>query len=166
MKRRHTRDQAIDLCGDLKKHRPEIALGADFIVGFPGETDAMFQETFDSVMECSLTHLHVFPFSKRPGTLAALMDHQVPPSIITERAKILREHGHQQLEQWLSQHKGKTLTILAEQTLKGHSDDFSEVRFTQSVPANTLITGVVTETKKDHLVVTHDFYLQQAPQFV
>lgn len=166
MKRRHTRQQAIDLCQDLKNHRPELALGADFIVGFPGETDDMFQETMDSVVECGLSHLHVFPFSKRPGTLAALMENQVPSAVTTERAKILRTHGAQQLEKWLTQHRGKTVSVLAEQPLKGHSDDFSEVRFSQPVTPNSLVRGVVTETKEDHLVVHPDLCLQTPPQFI
>jgi len=129
MKRRHTREQAIELCQKLKKHRPDIALGADFIAGFPGETEAMFQETIDLVQQCSLTYLHVFPFSKRPGTPAARMADQIDPEIIKDRAARLRHIGQQNLEQSLTKHLGKTLHVLAENPHRGHADDFTDVHF-------------------------------------
>ena len=73
MKRRHSRNDAIDLCRRLRDKRPEFAFGADLIAGFPTETDAMFENTLNAVEECGLDYLHVFPYSARPGTPAARM---------------------------------------------------------------------------------------------
>src|ERR1700736_3170401 len=71
MKRRHSRSQAIAFCAQVRRLRPDVALGADIIAGFPTETEEMFARSVDLVEECDLTFLHVFPYSKRPGTPAA-----------------------------------------------------------------------------------------------
>ena len=73
MKRRHLRADAIAFCDQLRRLRPDVVFGADIIAGFPTETEAMFARSLDLVDECGLTHLHVFPFSPRPGTPAAKM---------------------------------------------------------------------------------------------
>ncbi|NDC60353.1 MAG: tRNA (N(6)-L-threonylcarbamoyladenosine(37)-C(2))-methylthiotransferase MtaB, partial [Alphaproteobacteria bacterium] len=85
MKRRHGRAQALDLCARLKAARPEIALGADLIAGFPTETEAQFQTMLDFVDEAGLAFLHVFPFSPRQGTPAARMP-PVEPAVVKARA--------------------------------------------------------------------------------
>ncbi len=72
MKRRHSREDTIQFCEDVRKMRPDVVFGADIIAGFPTETDEMFENTLRIVDECGLTHLHVFPFSPRPGTPAAV----------------------------------------------------------------------------------------------
>src|SRR5204863_7769802 len=71
MKRRHSRQHAIEFCAQVKRLRPDIALGADIIAGFPTETEAMFKRSLELVDECDLTFLHVFPYSSRPLTPAA-----------------------------------------------------------------------------------------------
>ena len=76
----------------MRRLRPDIVFGADIIAGFPTETEAMFARSLDLVDECGLTHLHVFPFSPRPGTPAARMP-QVAREIVKERAARLREKG-------------------------------------------------------------------------
>ena len=73
MKRRHTREDSIAFCQQVRAVRPEIVFGADIIAGFPTETEEMFENSLKLVDECSLTFLHVFPFSPRPGTPAARM---------------------------------------------------------------------------------------------
>ena len=72
MKRRHSRAEAIALCNQARRLRPDIVFGADMIAGFPTETEAMFERTLDLVEECGLTYLHVFPFSARAGTQGKL----------------------------------------------------------------------------------------------
>src|ERR1700744_1957280 len=88
MKRRHSRSDAIEFCAQVRRLRPDIALGADIIAGFPTETEAMFARSQDLVEECDLSFLHVFPYSSRPGTPAARMP-QVPGGQIRERARRL-----------------------------------------------------------------------------
>ena len=92
MKRRHSRAQAIELCQRLKIARPEIALGADLIAGFPTETDEHFANLLSIVDECGLAYVHAFPFSPREGTPAARMP-QVDRRVVKERAARLREAG-------------------------------------------------------------------------
>ena len=89
MKRRHSRDDAIDLCERVRKLRPDVVFGADLIAGFPTESEEMFANTLDLVEACGLTYLHVFPYSARPETPAARMP-QLPMSVRRERAARLR----------------------------------------------------------------------------
>ena len=89
MRRRHTREKVISLCKKIKAIRPDAIFGADFICGFPTETDEEFQNTVKLVKEADITRLHVFPYSERTGTPAALMP-QLPVEIRKQRAKILR----------------------------------------------------------------------------
>jgi threonylcarbamoyladenosine tRNA methylthiotransferase MtaB len=98
MRRRHTANMAWKCCEAIRKLRPDIAFGADIIVGFPTETDAMFQNTCDLVRNLNIVHLHVFPYSERQNTLAAQMIPRVPKQIRAERGKILRNIGHQLLQ--------------------------------------------------------------------
>src|SRR5215470_1705360 len=86
MKRRHSRRDAIDFCAQVRRLRPDIALGVFIITGSPTETEEMFARSQDLVEECELTFLHVFPYSSRPGTPAARMP-QVASPLIKERAR-------------------------------------------------------------------------------
>ena len=92
MKRRHSREDVIRLCQKLREARADSTFGADFICGFPTETDEQFQNSVKLVREAGISKLHVFPYSERPGTPAALMP-QVPIEIRRERARILRQEG-------------------------------------------------------------------------
>src|ERR1700761_5114464 len=92
MKRRHSRDDAIAFCDQVRRLRPDIALGADIIAGFPTETEEMFARSQDLAEQCGTTFLHVFPSSKRPGTPAARMP-QVAGDVIRQRARQLRATG-------------------------------------------------------------------------
>ena len=73
MRRRHLRTDAVRFCEEVRRLRPDIVFGADLIAGFPTETEAMFANTLGLVDDCGLAFLHVFPFSRRPGTPAARM---------------------------------------------------------------------------------------------
>jgi threonylcarbamoyladenosine tRNA methylthiotransferase MtaB len=90
MKRRHSRAESVAIVERLKAARPEIAIGADMIAGFPTETEAMFENTLALIDDCDIVHAHVFPYSPRTGTPAALMP-QVEREIGKARAKRLRE---------------------------------------------------------------------------
>ncbi len=92
MKRRHTREDVIALCNKIRTVRPEATFGADFICGFPTETDEQFQNTVKLIHEAGINKLHVFPYSERSGTPAALMP-QVPVEVRKERARLLRQKG-------------------------------------------------------------------------
>src|SRR5258708_10364028 len=92
MKRRHGRADAIALCAELRRRRPGMVFGADIIAGFPTETEDMFRRSLDLIEECGLTHLHVFPYSPRPGTPAARMP-QLASDIVKDRARRLPARG-------------------------------------------------------------------------
>src|SRR5205814_5692213 len=101
MKRRHSRKHAVEFCAAVRRLRPDIALGADIIAGFPTETEAMFTRSEDLVEACDLTFLHVFPYSPRPGTPAARMP-QVDGRAIKDRARRLRAAGQAALQRRLA----------------------------------------------------------------
>ncbi|WP_024881573.1 MiaB/RimO family radical SAM methylthiotransferase [Methylosinus sp. LW3] len=127
MKRRHSRADAIRFCAELRAARPDIVFGADFITGFPTETEDMFARTLALVEECGLTHLHVFPYSPRPGTPAALMP-QVNGALVKERAARLRAAGEAALGRHLDAQIGKTLRVLTEKGGMAHAEDFTALR--------------------------------------
>jgi threonylcarbamoyladenosine tRNA methylthiotransferase MtaB len=126
MKRRHTRADAIDFCRQIRRLRPDVALGADIIAGFPTETEEMFARSQDLVDECGLTFLHVFPYSKRPGTPAARMP-QVDGRVIRERAKRLRASGEAALRRRLASEIGATRHVLIESATQGRTEHFVPV---------------------------------------
>jgi threonylcarbamoyladenosine tRNA methylthiotransferase MtaB len=128
MKRRHSRADAIAFCENVKRLRPDVVFGADIIAGFPTEHEAMFARSLDLVDECGLTHLHVFPFSPRPGTPAARMP-QLERPVIKERAARLRAKGEAALQRHLQTQVGKTLRVLTEYSPIGHTEQFTLVRF-------------------------------------
>jgi threonylcarbamoyladenosine tRNA methylthiotransferase MtaB len=146
MKRRHARADAIAFCAQARRLRPDIVFGADLIAGFPTETEAMFGKTLDLVDECGLTHLHVFPFSPRPGTPAARMP-QVDRTVAKDRARRLRERGATALRRYLDSEIGATRRVLAETRNTGHTEHFAKVRLpTPAAP------GAIVEVK----IAAHD----------
>ena len=146
MKRRHLRDDAIAFCAKAQSVRPDIVFGADIIAGFPTETDAMFANSLALVDECNLTHLHVFPFSPRPGTPAALMP-QVEGTIIRERAKRLRAKGAERLEQHLDAAIGTHRPILVETGLIGHTPHFAKTRLeTEQQPGSIIEAKILSQS--------------------
>ncbi|MEK9280450.1 MULTISPECIES: tRNA (N(6)-L-threonylcarbamoyladenosine(37)-C(2))-methylthiotransferase MtaB [unclassified Bradyrhizobium] len=126
MKRRHSREQAIRFCEQVRRLRPDIAFGADIIAGFPTETEEMFSRSLDLVEECGLTFLHVFPYSPRPGTPAARMP-QVAGAEIKDRARRLRAAGEAALRQRLQAELGATRDVLIESEGQGRTEHYLPV---------------------------------------
>ena len=126
MKRRHLRQDAIAFCAQARRLRPDIALGADLIAGFPTETAAMFARSLELVDECGLTFLHVFPYSPRPGTPAARMP-QVDGGVIRERARRLRAAGDAALRKRLEAEVGASRDVLIESDTQGRTEHYLPV---------------------------------------
>jgi threonylcarbamoyladenosine tRNA methylthiotransferase MtaB len=139
MKRRHSRAQAITAARRAHTLRPEILLGADLIAGFPTETETMFRNTSDLIAECGLTFVHVFPYSSRPGTPAALMP-QLAPAIIRERAARLREAAASALKSELARRVGQVEDVLIEAPGNGRAACYASVRF-DAAPAGETAAG-------------------------
>jgi len=142
MKRRHSRQHAVEFCAEARRLRPDVVFGADLIAGFPTETEAMFANSLRLVDDCGLTFLHVFPFSARPGTPAARM-RQVNGAVIAERAARLREKGIAALERHLGGAAGRRIEVLLEGEGKGRAPDFTPVRIEANQGAGRLVPAVV-----------------------
>jgi threonylcarbamoyladenosine tRNA methylthiotransferase MtaB len=134
MKRRHSRQHAIDFCAQLRRLRPDIAFGADIIAGFPTETEEAFARSQELVDECDLTFLHVFPYSPRPGTPAARMP-QVRGDVVKERAKRLRETGDAALQRRLMAEIGSVRQVLIESDRQGRTEHFMPVAISGETPS-------------------------------
>ena len=129
MKRRHSRDQAVAVAQHARALRPEMALGADLIAGFPTETEDMFGRTVDLIGECGLAFVHVFPYSMRAGTPAARMP-QLPGAVIKERAVRLRAAAEAALAAELSARVGSETDVLIERPGMGRAPFYAAVIFT------------------------------------
>ncbi|WP_336761948.1 tRNA (N(6)-L-threonylcarbamoyladenosine(37)-C(2))-methylthiotransferase MtaB [Asaia sp. VD9] len=127
MKRRHSVRDAADLIRRARSLRPDIAIGADLIAGFPTETDEQAQETLDFVTAHRLPYLHVFPYSERPGTPAARMP-SVPNARRQARAAALRAVGETNRQAYWLGMIGQPLDVLMEGAERGHSAHFIPVR--------------------------------------
>jgi threonylcarbamoyladenosine tRNA methylthiotransferase MtaB len=143
MKRRHSRAEAIAFCNTVRRLRPDVIFGADVIAGFPTESESMFKNSLDLVDECGLTHLHVFPFSPRPGTPAARMP-QLPRDVVKERARRLRERGALALRRHLDSEVGATRRVLTESREIGRTEQFTPVRFSMPVEAGKILSLTMT----------------------
>ena len=138
MKRRHSRDDAIRFCQDMRAARPDLVYGADIIAGFPTETDAMFDNTLAMIRDCGLTWLHVFPYSSRNGTPAARMP-QVPGATIKARAAQLRALATALTRTHLQAQIGRDHRVLMESPRMGRTEQFTEVSFETDQPTGALV---------------------------
>jgi threonylcarbamoyladenosine tRNA methylthiotransferase MtaB len=151
MKRRHGRADAIALCDRLRRLRPGMVFGADIIAGFPTETEGMFRRSVDLVEECGLTHLHVFPYSPRPGTPAARMP-QVARDAVKDRARRLRRHGEAALRRHLDGEIGTVRCVLAETGDAGRTEHFTPVRFDERVAPGQIVEAKITAHDGSRLI--------------
>ncbi|HVP84853.1 MAG TPA: tRNA (N(6)-L-threonylcarbamoyladenosine(37)-C(2))-methylthiotransferase MtaB [Rhizomicrobium sp.] len=141
MKRRHSRADTIRFCEDVRSRRPDAAFGADFIAGFPTETDQMFDNTLRLVDEAGLSMLHVFPFSPRRGTPAARMPQLAKP-LVKERAARLRAHGETALAARMRALVGTEQALLVEKSGMGRTSCFAPAYFEGSA-----MPGEIVRTK-------------------
>ncbi len=153
MKRRHARADAVRLVERLKAARPDIAIGADLIAGFPTEDAAMATNSLKLIDDCDIVHAHIFPYSPRAGTPAARMP-QVDPEVRRERAARLREASAARKAAWLGGLTGTVQQVLVEAPGdRGHTSSFAEVRLPSAGPADIGATRHVkiTGATADHL---------------
>jgi len=152
MKRRHSRDDSIRFCADVRQMRPDIVFGADIIAGFPTETDAMFANSLEIVEACGLSHLHVFPFSPREGTPAARMP-QLPRKLVKERAATLREAGARAYERHLAGLAGTRQRVLVEREGLGRTEGFTLTAIDAGAPGE-IVDATITGQDGDKLVAS------------
>lgn len=141
MKRRHSREDALRFCADVRARRPGIALGADIIAGFPTESDAAFENSLSLIDDCGLSFLHVFPYSERDGTPAARMP-QLPVTLRKERAARLRAAGDAALARYLHARIGSSAQVLIEnEDGHGHDADFAPVQVEGAHLPGSIVTA-------------------------
>jgi threonylcarbamoyladenosine tRNA methylthiotransferase MtaB len=114
MNRHYTAGEYRALIESLAVRVPGIALGADVMVGFPGEGDNEYQNTVRLIEDLPLSHLHVFSYSPRPGTPASMMGKQVPERVKQERNAILRQIGMKKNREFRSRFLGKVMSVVVE----------------------------------------------------
>ena len=152
MKRRHLRDDAIRFTEEARRLRPDITFGADIIAGFPTETEAHFENSLKLVEECSLTWLHVFPYSSRPGTPAAKIPSKVDGNTIKARAARLRAAGEAAVSRHLAAQQGVTHRILMENPTMGRTEQFTEVDLSTPQAEGAIVTATITGQHGQRLV--------------
>ena len=155
MKRRHSREMAIEFCNKILSIRREATFGADIIAGFPTETEEMFKDSIKLIDDCYLTHLHVFPYSQRQNTPAARMP-QLDKTIIKSRAKILRDKGMINLKKHLANKIGKKDLILVEKNQDnkslGKDQNFLNVVVDEVVMEGNIIPCIYTGVENNKLL--------------
>ncbi len=132
MRRRYKRELYAEKVGLIKLLMPHCCIGADVIVGFPGETEEHFRETVDFLQSLDISYLHVFTYSERANTLAATMSQVVPINIRNDRNKILRNLSYQKMQHFTAQHIGETRKVLFEMhnkngMMEGYTDNYIKI---------------------------------------
>ena len=150
MKRRHSRADTIAFCDAVRRVRPDAAFGADFIAGFPTESEAMFAGSLALVDDAGLSSLHVFPYSARPGTPAAKMPQQ-SRTTVKERAARLRAKGEAAQTARLDAMAGSLHTVLVERGDIGRTPCFTPVALPKGLTPGSLARIAVTGRSRSHL---------------
>ncbi len=152
MKRRHNRQDIIDLCARIRRLRPEVVFGADLITGFPTESDSMFEDTLRLVDDAGLTYLHVFPYSLRLETPAANMP-QVADKVRKSRAAELRRKGEDTTAAYFEKLPGQTAKILVERNSQGYTETYAPVRLDQEYEQGAIVSALITGSSPEGLIV-------------
>lgn len=148
MRRRYKKELYAERVGLIKTMMPHCCIGVDVIVGFPGETDADFMETFDFLHQLDISYLHVFTYSERTNTLAADMKPVVPLHVRQERNKTLRNLSYQKMQYFTNQHIGQTRKVLFENRdknnmMEGFTDNYIKI----TIPYKPEWVNKITEWK-------------------
>lgn len=152
MKRRHSRAQAIAVVERLKAARPDIAIGADIIAGFPTESDAMFTNSLKLIDDCDIVYGHIFPYSPREGTPAARMP-QLPVPLIKERAAMLREACENRKAAFLESLVGTQQNLLVERDGRtGHAENFASIRLENPARPGHIAPVTIKRVEKGILI--------------
>ena len=127
MKRRHLARDVLRFCTEARRRRPDVVFGADLIAGFPTETEEAHENSMELIKEACLTHLHVFGYSARTGTPAAMMP-QVDRSVVKQRVSALRRSGDEQLANHLKRRVGTADMLLLEKGRKGYLSGYEKAQ--------------------------------------
>lgn len=154
MRRKYTTAEYAEKMKRVREALPDLAITTDIIVGFPGESDEMFQASYDYIRDIGFAELHVFPYSKRTGTPAARMEDQVPDEIKERRVAQLIELSNQLLTEYSNRFVGEILEVIPEDIVKdapdqglvvGHADNYLKIAF----PGSADMIGKVCRVRID-----------------
>jgi threonylcarbamoyladenosine tRNA methylthiotransferase MtaB len=148
MRRRYMRELYEERVALIKKQMPDACIGVDVIVGFPGETEALFLETFNFLNTLDISYLHVFTYSERPNTLAASMENKVPKNIRTKRSKLLRGLSVKKRRAFYESQLGSVRTVLFEgENKSGYIHGFTENYVKVKTPWNPTLVNTLHEVE-------------------
>ena len=146
MRRRYMRELYKERVAVIKQKMPDACIGVDVIVGFPGETEALFLETFNFLNTLDISYLHVFTYSERPNTLAASMQNAVPKTIRTKRSKLLRGLSVKKRRAFYESQLGSIRTVLFEgENKSGYIHGFTENYVKVKTPWNPTLVNTLHE---------------------
>lgn len=148
MARRHTREQVITFCNEIRKYRKNIGIGADLITGFPRETEEMHQNSLKLIQEIGLVFGHIFPYSIRENTAAALME-QVPMETRRRRAKELRELVNRQLQEFTQEQMKLPHKVLIESKTVGRTENYLNVKLSKDIFEKHKIGDIINFLKNN-----------------
>lgn len=153
MNRVYKRDDVISACKKLRQAKENPFIACDIITGFPGETDEDFNQTLDLCSSCDFAWVHAFPYSERPGTVAAKMKNKVPQSISGERAKKITDWAINQKIKYIEAFVGKKLSAIVETSNHCMTENFIHCEFKTDVSAfeNKQIDVCITEVQKEKI---------------
>lgn len=145
MRRRHNAEKLREI---VKLADGRVSFSADIICGFPGETEELFNETVNMVREMGLIHVHAFPFSPRPNTVAATMSHTVPHDIAKKRVKIISDIADNNRMEFMKKQIGKTVSVLVEEKNIGRTPDDIDIEIAgNTIPNKTICNVEITGIK-------------------
>jgi len=164
MRRRYLRDLYVERVATIKSLMPHCCIGVDVIVGFPGETEEDFLETYQFLNTLDVSYLHVFTYSERDNTDAVEMGNSVPMQERKKRNKMLRTLSVKKLRAFYEQHQGETRTVLFEEENKngmmfGYSDNYIRV----SVPYDSALINKIVPYKLEQLTAENIYSAESVP---
>ena len=146
MRRRYMKELYVDRVEHIKSKMPNACIGVDVIVGFPGETDDLFLETYEFLNALDISYLHVFSYSERPNTVAAQMEHKVPKEVRTKRSKMLRGLSSKKRRAFYESQLGSVQTVLFEgENKKGYIHGFTPNYVKVKTPWNPNLVNTTHE---------------------
>lgn len=162
MHRWYTREEYAERIEQVAARWENVGIGADVIVGFPGETEEDFRQTVELIERLPFSYLHVFRYSKRPGTRAVTLDGQVPPEVIRERSRTLRALAAEKAAHFRAQQVGRSLRVLTlsstndDGTRNALSENYLKLRLPEATEANRLLTVRVDAVESNYLLAWSD----------
>ena len=152
MRRKYNKEEYYNKLSSIRETIPGIAITTDIIVGFPEETEEMFEEMFDYIIKCNFSEMHVFPYSKRSGTKAALIKGQINGIIKSMRVNRLIQLNENLATKYINGYKGKVISVLFESSdgeyTHGHSDTYITIKVPRDESLHNTIKNVIVDIVK------------------